>query len=274
MYQLDPVRGFRRASAGAQRFRGGSGRAPYTGFDCIPWNLSEKLGQPASARSQKIQLRGLRSMFRDKLLLFRVGSVSFYREDMHNLQPGEWLNDNNISLVYELLASWLAQQAFGSQLVLLYPALVQLVMHTEGNVAGLFPPEYAKLHFVFFPFNATEEDAALEEANNGDHWVLCVYSKVDQTLHVLDSMAAHDTLPFEQLARKIGKHVTVAHAKCQQQDNFDDCGVFLLMTTCHLVAGLMLGQAVSFSLEDVQLDPLAARVAMAEMVVALARHHS
>ena len=54
--------------------------------------------------------------------------------------------------------------------------------------------------------------------------------------------------------------------KCAQQDNFDDCGVYVIMFTCLLVSLLLSGEPTLFDLANVRLDGLQGRLSIMELV--------
>ncbi|GEQ67212.1 hypothetical protein JCM33374_g876 [Metschnikowia sp. JCM 33374] len=174
--------------------------------------------------------------------LFKFGSVDIYKADVNYLLPGEWLNDNNISFVYEMILTYfLKEQSFGFHIQLLFPALIQLFLHypVEEDLQGILPmKELAKSKLVFLPFNFIDSDdyVDLEDANNGDHWALCVLSIPERKLFVYDSMGFdgddEDDRLLHKLAQRLQKalfrpkeKIVILKMKCDQQQNFDDCGV-------------------------------------------------
>lgn len=219
--------------------------------------------------------------------IFDIGLVSFYRLDVDYIVPGEWLNDNNISFVYEaLLTYFIKPHRFGFQVYLLFPALVQLFVHypVVDEIRAILPlKELSKLKFVFIPFNFIDESdlVDLEDANSGDHWALCVLSIPEKKLFVYDSMTfddeeEDDTLLL-QLATRLqsalfrkNEPIKIVKMKCCQQTNFDDCGVFLVMFSCYLVMLLMSEQATDLDIGSVAFDALAGRCSMMELVHKLA----
>lgn len=215
--------------------------------------------------------------------LAQFGLVALYPLDLDHLLPEEWLDDNNISFVYEALQTFfLKGHKFGHHIQLLFPAPVQLLLHfPEEELAAVLPKEVAQLKLVFLPFNYIAEDeyVDLEEANNGDHWALCVLSIPEKRLFVYDLMAFddEDDLLLMQLAARLQKalfkpseKIQVVKMKCDQQDNFDDCGVFLIMFSCCLVARLLSEEPVDLVLGHVKFNPLQARLEIMEAMAKLA----
>ncbi|QEL63164.1 hypothetical protein CJJ09_005360 [Candidozyma auris] len=166
--------------------------------------------------------------------VFHYESIAFYKSDVDHLVPGEWLNDNNIALVYELLTKYfLKETPFGHEVLLLYPSLVQLFLHYPSveEVASILPQkELSKSKLVFIPFNFVDSMIDLEDANNGDHWALCVLSIMEKDY------------------------------------NFDDCGVFCIMFTVYLVAQVISGEPIDIDIRDVNFNALSGRLFMMELV--------
>lgn len=217
--------------------------------------------------------------------LFDFGLIAFYKSDVDYVVPGEWLNDNNISFVYEALSAYFIRpHAFGHQVYMLYPALVQLFLHYPvlDDIASILPmKDLKKLKFVFIPFNFLDEsDADLEHANNGDHWALCVLSMDEHKLYVFDSMSIDDKEAddlLHQLASRLKSvlfrpkdTVSIVKMECGQQSNFDDCGVFLVMFSCYLVSMLMSETATNLDIGRVAFNPLSGRLSMMELVYKMA----
>lgn len=217
--------------------------------------------------------------------LFDFGLIAFYKSDADYIVPGEWLNDNNISFVYEMLSTYfIKQHNFGHQVYLLFPALVQLFLHypVVKEIASILPmKELSKLKFVFIPFNfITESDVDLESANNGDHWALCLLNNAERKLLVYDSMSDDEDTEDDALLHKLASRlksvlfkpsdsISIIKMKCGQQDNFDDCGVYLIMFSCYLVWMLMSGEKTDLDLSKVNFDAMGGRLAMMELVYKL-----
>lgn len=213
------------------------------------------------------------------------GLITLYKSDVDLVMCEQWLNDNNIAFVYEMLWTFFIKPSdFGHQLYLMYPALVQLLVHypIPDEIGGIVPlKDLARLKVVLMPFNFVDEFASidLEDANVGDHWALAVVCVPEKTIYIYDSMAADaeadasDTALLAQLTSRIkiamfkpADKLVVKHMRCAQQDNFDDCGVYTIMYSCFLVAQLMSGEPTSFDLGRVRFDALLGRLAMMELI--------
>lgn len=239
----------------------------------------------SESRIEKIHDRLSKESGKD-FKLFHIDLIAFYKSDMDHILPDEWLNDNNISFVYQLLSThFIKSHVFGYQLQLLFPSLVQLFIHYPmvDDLHSILPmKELEKLRFVFLPINFIEEDCStnLDDANGGDHWALCVLSTAEKRLYVYDSMAIDDDEDSDRLLRQLAQRLEkvfktgklqVMRQSCDQQENFDDCGVFLIMFSCYLVLQLLSGNPTNLSLSQVKFNPLSARLTMMEMVEAMSK---
>ncbi|ODV79214.1 cysteine proteinase [Suhomyces tanzawaensis NRRL Y-17324] len=223
-----------------------------------------------------------------ELKILQYQSIALYKSDLDHILPGEWLNDNNISFVYELIHQTFLKEkgSFNHQVQLLFPSLVQLFLHfpVSDEIENILPlDDLKKLKFIFIPINFIDDydDIDLEEVNNGDHWALGLLSVLENRLYIYDSMtidegdSSTDKLLGELTRRlqsckgilKSNRPIEVIKMKCDQQDNFDDCGVFLVMITCYLIKRLILEkEAISLDISKVRFNALAGRVKMMELI--------
>lgn len=219
------------------------------------------------------------------------GLIALYKSDVDLVMPEQWLNDNNIAFVYETLWTYFIKPSdFGHHLYLMYPALVQLLVHypIPEDIGSILPlKDLARLKVVLMPFNFVDEYASidLEDANVGDHWALALVCVPQKTVYIYDSMAedaeadadANNAALLAQLVTRIrasmfkpSDTLAVKHMACAQQDNFDDCGVYTIMYSCFLVAQLMSGEPTSLDLGRVRFDALLGRMAMMDLIYRIA----
>lgn len=213
--------------------------------------------------------------------ILQYHSIALYKSDLEHFLPGEWLNDNNISLIYELIIQIFIKHGrkFSNQIQLLFPSLIQLLMHFPDDVESLLPVDELKsLKLIFLPINFIDEmDVDLEDANNGDHWSLGVLSLLDNTLYVYDSMQIDDDeiseIQLKKLVQKLQSCNTIVHGKlkvrhlkCDQQQNFDDCGVYVIMITCYLINQLLHQDEMSLDISRVKFNPLDARLHIMKLI--------
>ncbi|KAI5970623.1 hypothetical protein CANMA_000319 [Candida margitis] len=220
---------------------------------------------------------------------FKLGqchSISIYKSDLEHILPGEWFNDNNISLVYELIKETFINSGscrpFTNQVQLLFPSVVQLMQHfPASDIENLLPmDDLKKSKIIFLPINMIDEpleELDLETANNGDHWVLGVLSLLDERLYVYDSMKIDvdikGDLQLQKLCKKLescsnlvrGK-IKIVSLNCDQQRNFDDCGVFVVMITCYLMDQFCFSEEIALDLTHVKFNSLDARLSLMKLV--------
>ncbi|CAK9439454.1 uncharacterized protein LODBEIA_P35660 [Lodderomyces beijingensis] len=221
--------------------------------------------------------------------ILQYHSIALYRSDLEHILPGEWLNDNDISFVYELLVQIFIKsdqcRDFATQIQLLFPSLVQLMLHFPADdIENLLPmSDLSKSRFIFLPINFIDEpleEVDLETSNNGDHWALGVLSLLENKLYIYDSMRISDNendarqlmslcAKLESCPKLIKGKITVVHMKCDQQRNFDDCGVFVIMITCYLVSQLLFHDRISLDVSNIQLNALDARLYIMKLIAKL-----
>lgn len=214
----------------------------------------------------------------DKLFLFRTLPV--YREDIDYILPGEWLSDSDISLIYELMNELLECHELNEVVQLIWPLVVHLLMYSPMDARELLPKEVGEAQFLFLPFNIVEE--ALMEANDGDHWALAVYLVLEHCVYVYDLMQDEETgksaaalaNKLSQCKRLVRSHkpIGVKVMSCHQQENFDDCGVHVVMNLALLILRLIaakLGAQMEWGVEQTVVDGLQGRGDMMELVMRL-----
>lgn len=166
--------------------------------------------------------------------------VTVYKEDIDNLQPGYWLNDNNISFVYEYLERLEIYRAgFQSQIFLLRPSMAFLLGQGNPLEVAEFLPDFKHASFIFLPIN----DNNNVEIVSGNHWSLLVVSVEDgkaiyyDTVGECNIMAARNVA--DKLAVVLGQQLTFLVAPTPQQSNGSDCGVYVCEITSLLLRRLL-----------------------------------
>lgn len=203
---------------------------------------------------------------RKEFKLIQYKSIAIYKSDLEFIKPGEWLNDNNISFIFEIIDElFIKPSKFSYEVSLLVPSVIQLFLHLPINneLPNLLPlDELKKLKFIFIPFNFIDdyEETNLEDANNGDHWMLCVLCLLNNKLYIYDSMADDDEENdklLQELVKRLklckfnnGSPIEIIKMNCDQQDNSDDCGVYLIMITCLLIKRLFYGDKSDLEIEN------------------------
>ncbi|CAH6719136.1 hypothetical protein CLIB1444_02S01750 [[Candida] jaroonii] len=195
--------------------------------------------------------------------LLQYQSVSLYSTDLSQILPGEWINDNIISLVHEFLSmNYInSNSLYKKSIKLLPPTVVQLLLFTDFNdVLDVKDIESAK--FIFLPANESEE---------GDHWVLGVLDLLRNKFFIYDSMMSETYQIFDNLLDKFKKlnivtgKIEIIRVKIEQQSNFDDCGVFLIMISCYLI-NMLLNEDINFDLSSLKFNPVKARLDIFKLI--------
>ncbi|KAI5952427.1 hypothetical protein KGF54_003294 [Candida jiufengensis] len=228
--------------------------------------------------------------------ILKYNSVSIYKSDLKNYLPNEWLNDGNLSLIFEFLNELFikSQIQLSHEIQLIFPSIVQLIQHFPSNdIENLLPiAELTKSKFIFLPINLIDDDDQqqqdLEVENNGDHWILGILSLIDYKLFIYDSMTLDDDMKTDLKLHKFCKKlescslipskqkIKLQYLKCDQQKNFDDCGIFVIMITCYLINELIFGKElvvdedgknlVSLDISGVRFNPLACRLSIMKLI--------
>ncbi|KAI5965212.1 uncharacterized protein KGF55_001432 [Candida pseudojiufengensis] len=251
------------------------------------------------------QKKHLESTFNKKISIsedfkiLKYNAISIYKSDFQTLLPNEWINDNIISLILELIKETFFKPTIApstNQIQLLFPSIVQLIQHfPSADVENLLPvAELKKSKFVFLPINLIDDDEInsqnIESENNGDHWILGILSLIDYKLFIYDSMVLEDDtksdLQLLKICKKLescttlipqGKKLKLIQMKCDQQNNFDDCGVFVIMIICYLINELLFGddsqaddesakRKVSLNIESIKFNSLSCRLAIMKLI--------
>lgn len=219
--------------------------------------------------------------------LFQYYSISAYKSDLSYIMPDEWISDNNISLIFEMINQVFLKNSdikFGKQIMLLCPSIVQLFLHfpIDDKFESILPTkELEVLKLVFMPVNYMDstEIYELEQVNTGDHWVLCLLNLMDNCLYVYNSMREdnddEDQKTLVELVNRLQKcksivggkqKIKIIHMNCDQQTNSNDCGVFLLMITCILAKRLLFDERILLDISNVKFSALAGRLRIMELM--------
>ncbi|EGV62859.1 cysteine proteinase [Yamadazyma tenuis] len=201
---------------------------------------------------------------KEETKLFQYESVALYSTDLDQLLPGEWINDNVISLIYEYLNQTYLQK-FQKFIKLISPAVVQLMIYTEYEI--ITKSDFEKGKFIFMPVNETED---------GDHWFLVVVNILENSMLVYDSMEGDSGSENQNLlnilATKLFKtgiiasrKLNILRMKTDQQSNFDDCGVYVIMISCYLTH-MLLNQPINFDLSNIKYNALKGRLDVLEII--------
>lgn len=194
--------------------------------------------------------------------LIQYGTVALYNSDLRQMLPGEWINDNIISIVYEFLIKTYIDEQMSRHLRFINPPVVQLMLYTDYDIID--GADYRDAKFIMLPINETVE---------GDHWFLVVVNLLENSLHIYDSMADDSTQLIKTIVEKLTKYKLIAssakikiiNVPIEQQSNFDDCGVYLIMITCYIIS-MIIDNDIDLDLSKMKFKPLKARLDILRLI--------
>lgn len=135
-------------------------------------------------------------------------------------------------------------------------------------------PDMSKVTHIFLPIN----DAASRTQPDGSHWSLLLVSKIDGVAFHYDSLGGANNIEGEratqQLSRLLGTQLRYqAIGDCPQQENGNDCGVFVCILMRHLLVKRLLNanarEKVSMSMSNKMIDAGGARKEMTKIIESL-----
>lgn len=212
-------------------------------------------------RQQRKQPRNLRSTtsalnqdFEDSILLmhqvpesFELHNTSLYKQDLHTLKDQEWLNDNIITYVYNILETYQLKPFYQkyslneNTILLLPPSLCYLVLVSTDpqSLISMFPEQFQKCKFLILPLN-----------DGGSHWSLSVISILDKTFYSFDSLTnlnieendlicSNFSIIISQLNKQAKYKLVRKTLNTPQQLNDSDCGIFVICLTCFVISELI-----------------------------------
>lgn len=135
-------------------------------------------------------------------------------------------------------------------------------------------PDMSKVSHIFMPIN----DAASRTQPDGSHWSLLLVSRIDGVAFHYDSLGGANNgdgqRATEQLSKLLGIPLRYqAISDCPQQQNGNDCGVFVCILMRHLLVRRLLNanarEKVSMSMNNKLIDANGARKEMIKIIESL-----
>ncbi|CCH41875.1 Sentrin-specific protease 2 [Wickerhamomyces ciferrii] len=229
----------------------------------------------------KSQLASTKINDDEKILQFF--DVSIYKEELDNLKDDEWLNDNNISFLYEYLERYQLNsfnKLIKDSIILLRPSMVYLLANTSAplELKGVLPPlENSK--FIFLPVNDNDD---VETASAGSHWSLIVISLLDQTAFIYDTMERANETEAIQVIKKLMEYLGYQLKikiieNTPQQINGSDCGIMICQITGFLLSRLLNlkyleTNYIDLSLDKVDISAIDGRIFLMGTLLNLVKH--
>lgn len=218
----------------------------------------------------------------DRLLQFF--DITVYKEDLDNLKDDEWLNDNNISFIYEYLERYQLNhfdKIVSNSITLLRPSMVYLLANHPSDpkeLKGVLPP-IEKSKFVFLPVNDNDD---VEDACAGSHWSLVIISLLDRTALIYDTLERANETEAKQVISKISQYLDMKFQikiieKTPQQINGSDCGIMVGQITSFLLSRLLNlkyleENFIDLDLQQVEISAIDGRIFLMGTLLNLVKH--
>lgn len=135
-------------------------------------------------------------------------------------------------------------------------------------------PDMTKVTHVFLPIT----DATSRTQADGSHWSLLLVSKIDGVAFHYDSLGGANNHEGERAANQLSKLLGMplryqSISECPQQENGNDCGVFVCILMRHLLVKRLLNanarEKVSMSMSNKMIDASGARKEMIKIIESL-----
>ncbi|KUI66226.1 NEDD8-specific protease 2 [Cytospora mali] len=201
--------------------------------------------------------------------------LSFTYEDIKALRS-DWLTDNNIAFWEEWLEREILPKYPQARICLLRPSMTYLLMRVDNDPQGIRSalPDMTKVTHIFLPIN----DAVSRTQPDGSHWSLLLVSKIDGVAFHYDSLGGANNGEGQRAADRLGRLMGMplryqSIQDCPQQENGNDCGVFVCILMRHLLVKKLLNanarEKVSMSMSNKMIDALGARKEMIKIIESL-----
>lgn len=136
-------------------------------------------------------------------------------------------------------------------------------------------PDFRKITHIFLPVNDNRDGG---RADGGTHWSLLLVSVIDRVAFHYDSLGGANFYEAQRCADRLGRVLGVPlrfHQleDCPQQENSNDCGVFVCILMRHLLIKRLLNansnEKVSMSMAGKMIDSHGGRKEMLRIVESL-----
>ncbi|KAK3335812.1 hypothetical protein B0T19DRAFT_436634 [Cercophora scortea] len=188
----------------------------------------------------------------------------------------DWLTDNNIAFWEEWLEREILPKYPRARIVLLRPSMTFLLMQAvDVKSIGSALPNFSKVTHIFLPVNDNRDR---ELADGGSHWSLLLVSVIDRVAFHYDSLGGANFYEAQKCADRLSKVLGVVlrfHQleDCPQQENSNDCGVFVCILMRHLLIKRLLNananEKVSMSMANKVIDSHGGRKEMLKIIESL-----
>jgi sentrin-specific protease 8 len=161
-----------------------------------------------------------------------------------------------------------------ARICLLRPSMTYLLMRNDPASIRSALPDMTKVTHIFLPIN----DAVSRTQPDGSHWSLLLVSKIDGVSFHYDSLgganAGEGARASDRMAALLGMPLRFQNiTDCPQQENGNDCGVFVCILMRHLLVKRLLNanarEKVSMSMSNKMIDASGARKEMIKIIESL-----
>lgn len=157
---------------------------------------------------------------------------------------------------------------------LLRPSMVTMIMNSVDRCYESALPKMDKVTHIFVPVT----DATSRITVDGSHWSLLLISKIDRVAFHYDSMGGANDRVAAELTRRLSMYLNInlryhVISDCPQQENGNDCGVFVCILMRHLLVKKLLNanarEKVSMSMSNKMIDAKGGRKEMLAIIESL-----
>lgn len=161
-----------------------------------------------------------------------------------------------------------------ARICLLRPSMTYLLMRNDPASIRSALPDMTKVTHIFLPVN----DAVSRTQPDGSHWSLLLVSKIDGVSFHYDSLGGANSgegaRASDRMAALLGMPLRFQNiTDCPQQENGNDCGVFVCILMRHLLVKRLLNanarEKVSMSMSNKMIDASGARKEMIKIIESL-----
>ncbi|CAK7565588.1 MAG: hypothetical protein SEPTF4163_003507 [Sporothrix epigloea] len=204
-------------------------------------------------------------------------AVTLTYEDVRVLRNG-WLTDNNITFWEEYLEREVLPKYPQARIALLRASLTLILMATDSiDAARKALPDFRATTHIFLPISNAKD---LSRSESGSHWSLLLVSIIDGVSFHYDSMGTSNLREAREVTARmavlLGTPLRFRHIDdTPQQDNGNDCGVFVCVLMRFLLVKRLLNaharEKVSMSLGGKMIDAQGGRKEMLRIIENLRR---
>ncbi|CAK7199315.1 hypothetical protein SEUCBS139899_001991 [Sporothrix eucalyptigena] len=203
-------------------------------------------------------------------------AVTLTNEDVRVLRNG-WLTDNNITFWEEYLEREVLPKYPQARIALLRATFAMVLMAENIDTARKVLPDFRTTTHIFLPISDAKD---FSRSESGSHWSLLLVSVIDGVAFHYDSMGMSNLREARNITARmavlLGIPLRFRHIDdTPQQDNGNDCGVFVCVLMRFLLVKRLLNaharEKVSMSLGGKMIDAQGGRKEMLRIIENLRR---